>query len=58
MVEPETPIQEKDQAPHISAENARGGEIILRTRRRRIIFIAGLVGFVILALLLKFSGFL
>ncbi|MER8725187.1 hypothetical protein [Mesorhizobium sp. M1027] len=34
-----------------SAEQARQGEIILRTRARRIIFIAGLVGLVFLALL-------
>lgn len=30
------------------------GEIILRTRTRRLIFIAGLIGFVILALLVRF----
>ncbi|HEY9553815.1 MAG TPA: hypothetical protein VIR62_09465 [Allosphingosinicella sp.] len=58
MVEPEKPTAKQDEAPHISAEDARGGEIILRTRRRRIIFIAGLVGFVVLALLLKFYGFI
>ena len=33
-----------------SAEDARGGEIILRTRARRVIFIAGLVGCVVLGL--------
>jgi len=37
------------------AQEARQGEIILRTRTRRLIFIAGLVGFVILALLLALS---
>lgn len=37
--------------PVFSAEQARQGEIILRTRARRIIFIAGLVGLVLLALL-------
>ncbi|WP_431870707.1 peptide ABC transporter permease [Allosphingosinicella sp.] len=57
-MEPEKPTAKQDEAPHISAEDARGGEIILRTRRRRIIFIAGLVGFVVLALLLKFYGFI
>ncbi|MER9961335.1 peptide ABC transporter permease [Mesorhizobium sp. M0045] len=36
--------------PVFSAEQARQGEI-LRTRARRIIFIAGLVGLVFLALL-------
>ncbi|MER9897300.1 peptide ABC transporter permease [Mesorhizobium sp. M0130] len=35
--------------PVFSAEQARQGEIILRTRARRIIFIAGLVGLVLLA---------
>jgi len=39
------------------AEDARQGEIILRTRTRRIIFIAGLAGCVAVALLLAlFSG--
>ncbi len=33
------------------AEKARGGEIILRSRARRIIFIAGLAGAVILSFL-------
>lgn len=33
------------------AEKARQGVIILRTRTQRLIFIAGLVGFVVLALL-------
>ena len=37
------------------AQEARQGEIILRTRTRRLIFIGGLVGFVILALLLAFA---
>jgi hypothetical protein len=46
----------KATAPHYSAEQVRGGEIILRTRRRRIIFIAGLVGFVLLAILLNFAA--
>jgi hypothetical protein len=41
-----------DDPPTISAEDARSGEIILRTRARRAIFIAGLVGFVLLALIL------
>lgn len=54
----EQPTREDDEAPHISAEDARGGEIILRSRRRRLVFIAGLVGFVVLALILKFSGFI
>ena len=40
---------------HISAEDARGGEIILRTRTRRLIFIAGLVGLVIVGLIVRFA---
>lgn len=35
---------------HIDAEKARGAEIILTKRRNRVIFIAGLVGFVLVAL--------
>ena len=35
---------------HLSAQQARGGEIVLRTPRRRTIFIAGLVGMGLLAL--------
>lgn len=35
-----------------SAQDARGGEIILRTRARRVIFIAGLAGCVLLGLLI------
>jgi hypothetical protein len=34
------------------AEKARGGEIILRTRQRRMIFIGGLIAAIVLALLL------
>jgi hypothetical protein len=36
------------------AEKARGGEIILRTTTRKVIFIAGLVGAVLLGLLIVF----
>jgi hypothetical protein len=34
------------------AEKARGGEIVLRSRMQRVIFVAGLVGAVVLAFLL------
>jgi hypothetical protein len=34
----------------ISAEKARQGEIILRKRWQRVVFIAGLVGIVVLAI--------
>lgn len=39
--------------PTYSAEKARGGEIILRTPARRLIFIAGLVGAFVLVVLLR-----
>jgi hypothetical protein len=49
----ETPAQPapppRDEAP----DKARGGEIILRSPQRRLIFIAGLVGVFALALLLR-----
>lgn len=45
-----------DEGPQYSAQDVRGGEIILRTRARRLIFIAGLAGFVILALVLSVAG--
>ena len=41
----------KREPPPYPAEKARGGEIILRTRPERLIFIAGLAGAVVLALL-------
>jgi len=48
--------EQQPTAPY-PAEKARGGEIILRTPLRRAIFIAGLVGAVVLALLLAFARF-
>jgi hypothetical protein len=51
----ERPLDQDDRIV-ISDSDARGGEIILRSRRRRAIFIAGLVGFVILAAVLSFAG--
>ena len=47
---------ERQTAPY-PAEKARGGEIILRTPLRRAIFIAGLAGAAVLALLLAFARF-
>lgn len=38
-------------APHYAAQDARGGEIILRTPRRRWIFLGGLIGAGILAII-------
>jgi hypothetical protein len=49
---PAQPAPPHETAPTYSAEKARGGEIILRTQARRAIFIAGLAGAVVLALLL------
>jgi hypothetical protein len=40
-----------DQKPY-PAEKARGGEIILNTPVRRALFLAGLIGTVVLALIL------
>jgi len=37
------------------AEKARQGEIILKTRLQRFIFIAGLAGMVIVAIILNFA---
>ncbi|RUX34221.1 peptide ABC transporter permease [Mesorhizobium sp. M2A.F.Ca.ET.042.01.1.1] len=42
--------------PVFSGQDARQAEIILRTRTRRIIFIAGLVSIVVLALLLSIAA--
>jgi hypothetical protein len=36
------------------AEKARGGEIVLKTRTRRMVFVAGLIGAVVLVLVLVF----
>jgi hypothetical protein len=41
-----------EQKPH-PAEKKRGGEIILNTPARRAIFLTGLIGAVILAVVLK-----
>jgi hypothetical protein len=51
-----TERNERQTAPY-PAEKARGGEIILRTPLRRAIFIAGLAGAAVLALLLGFARF-
>ncbi|MGO4637119.1 hypothetical protein AB4Z43_01615 [Mesorhizobium sp. 2RAF45] len=44
-----------EDGPVFSAQQARQGEIILRTRTRRIIFIAGLVGILVLAVVVRFA---
>jgi len=48
--------RDADKAIHLSGTEARGGEIILRTRRRRTIFLAGLIGAVLLAFLISLAG--
>lgn len=47
---------ERDEAVHIDARDARGAEVILRKRRNRTIFIAGLVAFAVLAIALRLFG--
>ena len=42
------------QPPPYPAEKARGGEIILRRRWQRAVFMAGLIGAVAVALILAF----
>jgi hypothetical protein len=42
-----------EQKPY-PAEKARGGEIILNTPARRAIFLSGLIGAVVLAVILMF----
>ena len=49
---PAKPAPPKPRAPY-PAEDARGGEIILRSRMQRTIFVVGLVGAVLLGLLLS-----
>jgi hypothetical protein len=41
------------KAPPYPAEKARGGEIILRTTSRKVIFFVGLFGAVVLLLVLR-----
>lgn len=53
---PRAPDQEDAPAPHHMAEAVRGGEIILKKRRNRAIFIGGLVAFVLLTLVLSVTG--
>jgi hypothetical protein len=50
----ETSPQATQSRPY-PAEKARGGEIVLRTSIQRWVFIAGLAGTVLLALVLSFT---
>lgn len=47
---------EYPEARHYPAEKARQGEIILRKRWQRSVFIAGLVGFVLFAAIMGWGG--
>lgn len=44
----------RHEIKEIPADKARQGEIILKSRTRRIVFIAGLVGLVVLGLIVGF----
>lgn len=41
------------ESPGYPGEKARQGQIVLRSRRRRLVFIGGLVGLLLLGLLLR-----
>jgi hypothetical protein len=45
-----------ETGPPYAADDARGGEIILRTRRRRLIFASGLAAWGVMALLAFYWG--
>lgn len=49
---PKHDASRRDEPPIYSGEKARAGTIVLRTRAERLIFIVGLIGIVLLALLL------
>ena len=49
----ESPVESPPPSKPYPAEKARGGESILRTKARKAIFIAGLAGCVLLALLVS-----
>ena len=51
-----TPREGAPQPAPYPAEKARSGEIVLRTRLRRVIFVGGLVGAIVLVLLLMTVG--
>ena len=40
-----------DPPVHLSAEDVRGGEIVLRTRARRLAFVAGLAAVIVIVAL-------
>lgn len=52
MAQPNEPERPSDRPNTHSARDARGAEIILRTRTRKIIFFGGLIGFILLIFVL------
>ena len=57
MADPEDGTTGQREEPiRIEAQDARGAEIILKKRRNRMIFIAGLVGFVLLMVAVRCAG--
>ncbi|WP_254621133.1 peptide ABC transporter permease [Sphingomonas sp. CL5.1] len=51
-----TLARDPDPPIHLAGRKARGGEIVLRTRRQRSIFLGGLIGVGLFALLLGVAG--
>ena len=47
--------RDRNDRVHLTADEARGGEVILRSRARRAVFLAGLIGAILLALVLMFG---
>lgn len=57
MADPDDGTASQREEPiRIDAQDARGAEIILKKRRNRLIFIAGLVGFVLLMVAVRCAG--
>lgn len=57
MADPDDRTTSQREEPiRIDAQDARGAEIILKKRRNRLIFIAGLVGFVLLMVAVRCAG--
>ncbi len=52
MSNPEDRKAAPDEPQRISSQDARGAEIILRSRSRKIIFFGGLIAFVVLVFVL------
>jgi len=51
-----SPTDEPDGAPHLSTEEARQGEIILKRRWQRLLFLIGLAAAMLLAIILLLAG--